>query len=70
VIQRGVPEASRASAFGRSETVLQSAWVLGGALGVLVPPTYWIGFASVSALLGLGLIQTVLTRRGSSLIPG
>ena len=70
VIQRGVPEASRASAFGRSETVLQTAWVLGGALGVLLPPTYWVGFASVSVLLGLGLAQTVLTRRGSSLIPG
>jgi Major Facilitator Superfamily len=70
VIQRGVPEASRASAFGRSETVLQTAWVLGGALGVLLPPTYWVGFASVSGLLGLGLAQTVLTRRGSSLIPG
>jgi MFS family permease len=70
VIQRGVPEVSRASAFGRSETVLQTAWVLGGALGVLLPPTYWVGFASVSVLLGLGLAQTVLTRRGSSLIPG
>ncbi|MBV9729880.1 MAG: MFS transporter, partial [Pseudonocardiales bacterium] len=69
VIQRGVPEASRASAFGRSETVLQTAWVMGGALGVLLPPTYWVGFASVSVLLGLGLTQTVLTRRGSSLIP-
>jgi hypothetical protein len=70
VIQRGVPEASRASAFGRSETVLQTAWVMGGALGVLLPPTYWIGFGSVSVLLGLGLAQTLLTRRGSSLIPG
>ncbi len=70
VIQRGVPEASRASAFGRSETVLQTAWVMGGALGVLLPPTYWVGFASVSAMLGLGLIQTELTGRGSSLIPG
>jgi hypothetical protein len=70
VIQRSVPEASRASAFGRSETVLQTAWVLGGALGVLLPPIYWVGFASVSVLLGLGLAQTVLTRRGSSLIPG
>ncbi|MGH3902159.1 MAG: MFS transporter [Pseudonocardiaceae bacterium] len=70
VIQRGVPEASRASAFGRSETVLQMAWVLGGALGVLLPPVYWIGFTSVSALLGLGLVQTMLARRGSSLIPG
>ncbi|MGH4009717.1 MAG: MFS transporter [Pseudonocardiaceae bacterium] len=70
VIQRHMPEASRASAFGRSETVLQLAWVLGGALAVLLPPIYWIGFASVSALLGLGLAQTVLARRGSSLIPG
>ncbi len=70
VIQRDVPEASRASAFGRSETVLQMAWVLGGALGVLLPPIYWIGFASVSVLLALGLAQTVLARRGSSLIPG
>ncbi|MGH3923860.1 MAG: MFS transporter, partial [Pseudonocardiaceae bacterium] len=70
VIQRDMPEASRASAFGRSETVLQLAWVTGGALGVLLPPTYWIGFASVSVLLGAGLAQTLLARRGSSLIPG
>lgn len=70
VIQRDVPEESRASAFGRSETVLQTAWVMGGALGVLLPPTYWIGFATVSVLLGLGLAQTALTRRGASLIPG
>jgi hypothetical protein len=70
VIQRAVPEESRASAFGRSETVLQTAWVMGGALGVLLPPTYWIGFASVSVLLALGLAQAVLTRRGGSLIPG
>lgn len=69
VIQRDMPEESRASAFGRSETVLQLAWVVGGALGVLLPPSYWIGFASVSGLLGLGLTQTLLARRGSSLIP-
>ncbi|MGH3824757.1 MAG: MFS transporter, partial [Pseudonocardiaceae bacterium] len=70
VIQRDVPEESRASAFGRSETVLQTAWVMGGALGVLLPPTYWIGFATVSVFLALGLAQTLLTRRGASLIPG
>lgn len=69
VIQRDMPEVSRASAFGRSETVLQLAWVVGGALGVLLPPSYWIGFASVSGLLGLGLTQTLLAQRGSSLIP-
>lgn len=69
VIQRDLPEASRASAFGRSETVLQLAWVVGGALGVLLPPIYWIGFASVSVLLGAGLAQTLLARRRSSLVP-
>jgi MFS family permease len=63
IIQRDVPEESRASAFGRSETVLQMAWVLGGALGVLLPPTYWIGFTAVSVLLALGLTQTVFARR-------
>ncbi len=44
VIQQDMPEESRASAFGRSETVLQLAWVFGGAIGLLLPPTYWIGF--------------------------
>lgn len=69
-IQDDLPEESRASAFGRSETVLQLSWVFGAALGVLLPTTLWIGFTVVSVLLGLGLIQTVLTDRGSSLIPG
>jgi len=70
VVQRDLPEASRASAFGRSETMLQLAWVIGGALGVLLPPTYWIGFTSVSVLLALGLAQTMLAQRGSTLVPG
>ena len=49
VIQRDLPEESRASAFGRSETVLQLAWVTGGALGVLLPhDTFWIGFTVVA----------------------
>ena len=33
LLQHDLPEESRASAFGRSESVLQLAWVLGGALG-------------------------------------
>ncbi|MGV9669900.1 MFS transporter [Gordonia sp. NPDC003504] len=69
-IQDDLPEESRASAFGRSETVLQLCWVLGAALGVLLPTTLWIGFTVVSVLLGLGLIQTVMTDRGRSLVPG
>ena len=54
VIQDDLPEESRASAFGRSETILQLAWVFGGALGVLLPPTFWIGFLVLSVLLALG----------------
>jgi MFS family permease len=69
VIQDDLPEESRASAFGRSETVLQLAWVLGGALGVLLPPTFWLGFLVVSLLLAFGLVQTMLTRKGQSLLP-
>ncbi len=69
VIQDDLPEESRASAFGRSETVLQLAWVFGGAIGVLLPPTFWLGFLVVSVLLALGLVQTMLTRQGSSLLP-
>jgi MFS family permease len=67
-IQDDLPEAARASAFGRSETVLQVTWVFGGALGVLLPPTFWIGFTVLSVLLALGLAQTLLYRRGTTLL--
>lgn len=69
VVQRDMPERSRASAFGRSETVLQLSWVFGGALGVLLPPVYWIGFTVIAALLALVLAQTIATGRGGSLLP-
>lgn len=69
-IQDGLPEESRASAFGRSETVLQLCWVLGASLGVALPTTLWIGFTVVSVLMGFGLAQTIMTSRGATLIPG
>lgn len=69
VIQSDLPEESRASAFGRSETVLQLAWCFGGAVGLLLPPTYWLGFLVVSLLLAIGLAQTFLVQRGGSLLP-
>ncbi|TQM81426.1 putative MFS family arabinose efflux permease [Saccharothrix saharensis] len=70
VIQDDVPDESRASAFGRSETILQLGWVFGGAIGVLLPTEYWIGFTVMAVLLAVGLAQTVQTRRGITLIPG
>jgi hypothetical protein len=69
VIQRDLPDRSRASAFGRSETLLQLAWVFGGALGVLLPPVYWIGFTSITVAVLLTGGQAVLISRGSSLLP-
>ncbi|WP_176444123.1 MFS transporter [Rhodococcoides kyotonense] len=69
-LQSDLPPESIASGFGRSETVLQLCWVLGGTLGVLLPTEYWLGFTVVSALLTIGLVQTFLTYRGKSLLPG
>ncbi|MFM9034694.1 MAG: MFS transporter [Mycobacterium sp.] len=69
-LQDDLPEESRASAFGRSESVLQLAWVLGGAMGVLVYTDLWVGFTAIAALLVPGLAQTVVSYRGASLIPG
>lgn len=69
-LQDDLPEASRASAFGRSESLLQLTWVMGGALGVLVYTDLWVGFTAITALLIPGLAQTVVSYRGASLIPG
>jgi hypothetical protein len=69
-LQHDLPEESRASAFGRSESLLQLAWVAGGATGVLVYTQLHIGFTVISAVLILGLAQTIVSYRGDSLIPG
>ncbi|MRH91419.1 MFS transporter [Nocardia sp. SYP-A9097] len=69
-IQDDLPAESIASGFGRSETVLQLSWVLGGAMGVLLPTDWWKGFAAVTAVMALGLTQTVVSYRGHSLLPG
>ncbi|QBJ97354.1 MFS transporter [Rhodococcus sp. ABRD24] len=69
-LQQDLPEESIASGFGRSETVLQLSWVIGGALGVLLPTELWIGFTVVSVVLTIGLVQTIVTYRGGTLLPG
>lgn len=69
-LQDDLPEESRASAFGRSESLLQLAWVAGGATGVLIYTDLWAGFTTITAILILGLAQTIVSYRGESLIPG
>ena len=77
VIQHELPEASRASAFGLSETVLQLSWVFGGVVGLLIggvwsfghDSVYSIGFAVITVVLLIGLTQSWLVRSGKSLFP-
>ncbi|MEV0247267.1 MFS transporter [Nocardia sp. NPDC050712] len=59
-IQDDLPPESIASGFGRSETVLQLAWVTGGALGVLLPTEYWKGFTVVSVLMAVAVARSMI----------
>ena len=63
IIQRDVPDAMRASAFARSETLLQLAWVVGGGLGVALPSNGRLGFAVAAGLLVAAFTVTLLGRR-------
>lgn len=54
-IQRRVDENVRTSMFARSETTLQLSWVVGGAVGILLPTRAGIGFTVAAAVLGFGL---------------
>ncbi|MFD6417312.1 MFS transporter [Streptomyces sp. NPDC060194] len=59
LIQRDVPEAVRTSAFARSETLLQMAWVLGGAIGIALPLSPVLGPAVGAAIVAAGWLTTV-----------
>jgi predicted MFS family arabinose efflux permease len=72
LIQRDVAERYRSSAFARSETFLQLAWVIGAAIGVLLPShsrsdgmlSTWItaGLVAILAVVvGLRLRVTTLS---------
>lgn len=56
VIQRDVPESTRNSAFARSETALQLAWVLGGAIGLL-PMAGRLGFSLAAVAIAGALVS-------------
>ncbi|MFD8072449.1 MFS transporter [Streptomyces sp. NPDC059718] len=59
LIQRDVPEEVRTSAFARSETALQLAWVIGGAIGIVLPLNGTLGMAVGAALVALGVTFSV-----------
>jgi hypothetical protein len=54
-IQRSVDDDVRTSVFARSETTLQLSWVVGGAIGILLPTRAGIGFTVAGAVLGSAL---------------
>lgn len=68
LIQREVPEQVRTSAFARSETMLQMAWVLGGAIGIALPLNGVLGLAVAAAIVATGWLGTLrgLLRSGRS----
>jgi MFS family permease len=54
-IQNRVDDDVRTSMFARSETTLQLSWVIGGAVGILLPTRAGLGFTVAAAVLGFGL---------------
>ncbi|QNP63878.1 MFS transporter [Streptomyces genisteinicus] len=56
LIQRDVPEQVRTSAFARSETLLQMAWVVGGAIGIALPLNGVVGMSVAAGILAAGAL--------------
>ncbi|MEV4342645.1 MFS transporter [Streptomyces sp. NPDC049590] len=59
LIQRDVPEAVRSSAFARSETLLQMAWVFGGAVGIVMPLDGTVGLLVGAVFVAAGWLTTL-----------
>lgn len=55
-VQQHVPARAISTAFARSETALQLAWVVGGGLALALPASRTAGFALAAALPVLGLL--------------
>ncbi len=66
IIQRDVAESLRSSAFGRSETFLQLAWVLGATIALLLPSKQGqLGFV-VAAVVLVGVLLGMLAKQRAS----
>ncbi|MEU1159421.1 MFS transporter [Streptomyces sp. NPDC005921] len=59
LIQRDVPELVRTSAFARSETLLQVAWVFGGAVGIVMPLNGTLGLVVAAVIVAVGWLTTL-----------
>lgn len=66
-IQSGLDQAAQASAFGISETALQLSWVLGGTLGILLPPELTVGMAVLAVVGTVMYVNVIAAARGVGL---
>lgn len=69
-IQDQVDDARRASTFGRSETVMQLAWAVGGVVGILLPTNPSLGFGIAGGVLALGLLRGIAVRTRAGVTAG
>ena len=51
LVQRDVPDQTRARVFSWSETILQACWVVGGSIGILVPLVPALGFGIITVVV-------------------
>lgn len=63
LVQREVPENVRTSVFAWSETMLQVLWVVGGALGIVLPLNPYIGFPVCAVALIWTVVMAARQRR-------
>ena len=63
-IQRDVPERIQASAFARSDTTLQLAWVIGGFVGIAMPLMPRLGLGIAAGVLAAWAAYVLLSRPG------
>lgn len=61
-IQRDVPDRIQASAFARSDTTLQLAWVIGGFVGIAMPLMPHLGLGIACGVLVLWGVYVLATR--------
>ncbi len=65
-IQRDVHERIQASAFARSDTTLQLAWVIGGFVGIAMPLNPQLGLGVGTAVLAAWAVFVLVTRPGKT----
>jgi hypothetical protein len=61
-IQRDVPSRIQASAFARSDTTLQLAWVIGGFVGIVMPLIPQLGLGIAGAVLVAWAVFVLVSR--------